>query len=79
MKLIEKIVLKRLLKLWAERLDKMPKNFKTTLMGCLAAAAALIDATMAQIDGVASTEPNWGLVVATTITAVGLLFSKDAK
>lgn len=83
LKPLEKIVLRRILWIQVERIRRlekiMTKNLKTTVMGCLAAAAAIIDATMAQIDGVAATEPNWGLVVATVITAVGLILAKDGK
>ncbi len=54
------------------------KSWKTTVLACVAALVAIGNAAIALFDADPTTVPDWALVVGLIITAVGLLFAKDA-
>ena len=54
------------------------RNPKTTVLGILAALAAIINAIVFILDGDPATNPDWATVAATVATALGLLFARDA-
>ena len=55
------------------------KNWKTTVAGLIAAAVAILTGIKAAIDNDPATIPDYGTIVATITTAIGLLFSRDAN
>jgi len=54
------------------------KNWKTTAAGILTALIALSTAVKAMIDGDPATNPEWTIVVAAFVTAIGLIMAKDS-
>lgn len=55
----------------------MKKSWKTTTAAVAAIVAGIAAAVQAQLDGDASTVPDWSGVVPILIAAVGLLFARD--
>lgn len=53
-------------------------NWKTTTVACLAALTAISTAVSHMLDADPGTNPDWNLVLASVLTAVGLLFAKDS-
>ena len=55
------------------------KNRNTTVAGIIAAGIAILTGIKAAIDNDPATVPDYGTIVATITTAIGLLFASDAK
>lgn len=55
------------------------KSWHTSLAGIGAILTALGNAMTAQFDADLTTEPQWGIVVALSIAALGLVFARDNK
>lgn len=53
------------------------RSWKTSAVGILTAVSAWLQCAIAVLDGVAETEPQYGLAVTLTIAAIGLLAAKD--
>ena len=54
------------------------RNWRTTLAGVIAAVLAIGDGVMKLIDSDPLTNPDYQLIIAATIAAVGLMFARDA-
>jgi hypothetical protein len=54
------------------------KSWKTTVTGILVAASAWIEAIQKILDSDPATNPDWTIVFALTLAAIGLIFSRDA-
>lgn len=52
-------------------------SWKTNVCGVSAAVVAIGNALIATFDGVDTTNPDWPVVIATIVAAVGLLFARD--
>ena len=55
------------------------KNWKTSVAGILSALVAWANATVAVLDGLDSTRPDWNVAVVATIAAVAFIFAKDSN
>ena len=53
-------------------------NWRTTMAACIVALTAIGDAVQALIDSDPATTPNWNLVIALVVAALGLLFARDS-
>ena len=54
------------------------RSWKTTIVAALVAVNAVLHAVLATLDGDPATVPDWNVVIALTVVAIGLFFSKDA-
>lgn len=53
------------------------KSWKTSLSGIAGIVGILATALSAALDGNPATDPQWGIVIPSIITAGGLLFARD--
>ena len=53
-------------------------NWKTTVAGILAAVVAIADGAAQLLDGNPLTNPDYTLIIAAVIAAIGLIFARDA-
>lgn len=54
------------------------KNWKTSLFGTGGVVAILADVLTRLTDGNALTNPDWNVVLPALLTALGLIFARDA-
>lgn len=62
----------------APALKPFVKSWKTTLVAVLIAANAAIHAVLVTCDSDPATNPDWNVVIALVVAAIGLFFAKDA-
>jgi len=55
------------------------KSWQTTSMAIMTALAVIIPAGMLLLDGDATTNPNWNVVIPALTAAVGLIFARDGN
>lgn len=55
----------------------MKTSWKTTLFGAGGLATVIFNAVSAVLDGDPSTNPDWNLIFAAALPAIGLLFARD--
>jgi hypothetical protein len=55
------------------------KNWRTTTIGIIAIATAVMGFIKATIDGDPTTEPDFAALTAALTAGIGLIFAKDAK
>jgi len=55
------------------------KSWKTSLSGIAGILGMLGTAVSAALDNNPATDPQWGIVVPAVVTALGLLFARDAN
>ena len=53
------------------------RSWQTTLMGVITAVAVILPAVQLLLDGDATTQPDWNIVVPALTAAVGLLLARD--
>ena len=53
------------------------KSWKTTVCGVLAVVVAASNAAMAILDSDPATNPDWAIIAATLMTAIGLFSARD--
>lgn len=58
---------------------KLNGSWKTSVFGTGGIGFLLFDTIAKLVDGDSSTNPDWALVVSALVTAVGLIFAKDAN
>lgn len=76
--LIDKLkALNALRKVWANRKKITMKSWKTSLFGSGGLLLIWAPVLSAAFDGDPSTIPNFGLAIATSMPALGLLFARD--
>lgn len=76
--LIDKLKrLNALRKVWANRKNITMKSWKTSLFGSGGLLLIWAPVLSAAFDGDPSTIPNFGLAIATSMPALGLLFARD--
>lgn len=54
-------------------------SWRTTACGVLVAVGAWISVAVALLDGLPSTQPDYGLAVSLTIAAIGLVSARDSN
>lgn len=55
------------------------KSWRTTTAGVLGVLGLILPAVAAAIDGNPQTDPNWAVVIPSAISALGLVFARDAR
>lgn len=53
------------------------KSWRTTIFGAGGVLAVLVSALQSLFDGNPQTNPDWNMVVAACLPAIGLLFARD--
>lgn len=52
-------------------------SWKTTVCGVLAAVTAIFNGAIAMLDADAATNPDYAVIIATVIAAIGLIAARD--
>jgi hypothetical protein len=52
-------------------------NWRTTLTGCIAAVVAVLNGVVAWLDGDAATNPDYAMILALVVAAIGLIRARD--
>ncbi len=55
------------------------KSWQTTLAAILTVVAVVIPALQLLMDGDATTNPNWNIMIPSITVAVGLIFARDGN